>query len=263
MWNTLLFNVPWAHRLTRAALTRLRRDDHFLSAEENLTEWCTARITATMRDTGVHQDGSDDHLVKRLSLSKTKTGQPLSTSWVYAEVLDNVSAAQATVTVALTYVLWNLTHHSSWQERIREELAQLPRQGDGFPSFSDINAAPILDACIKESYRLNPLSSGRAERVVPMGKEYDGVFIPPGVRINHFHCHESALQTDFPLRASRPLSPRPRWPYSILLRFFLRLRRTTLADGFKQIQTAYVPCRPITSPSATGPVSAWANPSPL
>ncbi|KAF2132437.1 cytochrome P450 family protein [Dothidotthia symphoricarpi CBS 119687] len=184
MWNTLLFNVPWAHRLARAVLNRLRSDDHFLSAEENLTEWCTARITSTMRDTRAHQDGSDDHLVKRLNLYRTKMGEPLRTSWVYAEVLDNISAAQATVTVALTYVLWNLAHNSSWQDCIREELSQLPCQDDGFPSFADINAAPVLDACIKESYRLNPLSSGRAERVVPVGKEYDGVFVHPGTIVS-------------------------------------------------------------------------------
>jgi hypothetical protein len=57
----------------------------------------------------------------------------------------------------------------------------LPVQEDGFPSFSDINKAPILEACIKESYRLNHISSGRAERVVPVGKEYDGVFLPKSV----------------------------------------------------------------------------------
>lgn len=182
MWNTLLFNIPWAHRLARAVSSRLRKDEKFLSAEEDLTAWCTARITSTMRDTGAGQDESEDHLVKRLSHSRNKMGEHLSTSWIYAEVLDNVSAAQATVTVALTYVLWNLAHDDSWQDRIREELAQLPCQDDGFPSFADINAAPILDACIKESYRLNPLSSGRAERVVPIGKEYDGVFVPTGVR---------------------------------------------------------------------------------
>lgn len=188
VWNTLLFNVPWAHRIARAILTRLHRDDRFLRAEDDMTTWCTDRITSTMRDTAARQDENEDHLVKRLNLCKSKTGEPLRTSWIYAEVLDNVSAAQATVTVALTYVVWNLAHNSIWQDRLREELAQLPCQDDGFPSFADLNAAPILDACIKESYRLNPLSSGRAERVVPIGKEYDGVFVPPGVRIIHFHA---------------------------------------------------------------------------
>jgi cytochrome P450 len=113
-------------------------------------------------------------------------GEPLSTSWIYAEVLDNLNAAQATITVALTYLLWNLAYNSNWQDRIREELTQLPCQDDGFPTFADINAAPIFNACIKESYRLNSLSSGSAERIVPLGKEYNGVLVPPGVRIGCF-----------------------------------------------------------------------------
>lgn len=182
MWNTLLFNIPWAHYFARSVLSWIKCDKHFLSAEEDINEWCTDRITSSIRELGRDTE-LEDTLLKRLSQCRTKDNQPLRTSWIYAEVLDNVSAAQATVTVALTYVLWNLTRSSHWQGRIREELAQLPCQEDGYPSFADINAAPILDACIKESYRLNPLSSGRAERVVPIGKEYDGIFVPTGVCI--------------------------------------------------------------------------------
>lgn len=181
-WNTLLFNVPFVHRLARAVLCRLRGDQHFLSAEEDLTEWCTSRIAWTMRDADHEKDGGEDYLLKRLMLSKTKLGERLTTPWIYAETLDNVGAAQATVTVALTYVLWNIARNGDWQNRIREELSKLPCQDDGFPSFADINEAPILDSCVKESYRLNPLSSGRAERIVPVGKDYDGVFVPSGVR---------------------------------------------------------------------------------
>lgn len=181
MWNTLLFNVPWAHRLARAVLSRLRGDRRFLAAEEDLTEWCTARISTTLRDADLDKDGDEDYLLKRLMLCRTKLGERVTTPWIYAEVLDNVSAAQATVAVALTYVLWNIARNSGWQDRVRQELAQLPCQEDGFPSFADINDAPVLEACVKESYRLNPLSSGRAERVVLVGKEYDGVFVPAGV----------------------------------------------------------------------------------
>ncbi|KAK1963869.1 cytochrome P450 family protein [Colletotrichum sublineola] len=185
MWNTLLFNAPWAHRLARAVLSRLSGDRRFLAAEEDLTEWCTARISTTLRDAELKKDdGNEDYLLNRLRLCKTKLGERVATPWIYAEVLDNVSAAQATVTVALTYVLWNLARNSGWQDRARQELAQLPCQEDGFPSFADINSAPVLEACVNESYRLNPLSSGRAERVVPVGKEYDGVFVPAGTVVS-------------------------------------------------------------------------------
>ncbi|KAK2052047.1 cytochrome P450 family protein [Colletotrichum caudatum] len=185
MWNTLLFNFPWAHRLARAVLSRVRRNPHFLSAEDDLTGWCTTRISLALHDAEIGKEGGEDYLLKRLRLCMTKPGeQRVGTPWVYAETLDNVGAAQATVTVALTYVLWNIARSSDWQDRIRKELIQLPCEEDGFPSFASINDAPILEACVKESYRLNPLSSGRAERVVPVGKEYDGVFVPAGTVVS-------------------------------------------------------------------------------
>lgn len=279
VWNTLLFNVPWAHRLARAVLSRLRQDRHFLSAEEDLTAWCTARIAATTRDPPfllqgeeAEAEAGDDCLLKRLALYRTKKGEPLATSWVYAEVLDNVGAAQATVTVALTYVLWNIARSIGWQDRIRQELAALPCQEDGFPSFADINDAPILEAAIKESYRLNPLSSGRAERVVPVGKEYDTVFVPEGVCLSThsgtdgkekpFWKRVHLLQTNLSFSSSRPLYQHPPWPYTIRIWSSLCRRNTTLAGGSKPAPSTCVPCTPTISPLATAHASAWASPLP-
>ncbi|KZZ89431.1 Cytochrome P450 [Moelleriella libera RCEF 2490] len=97
-------------------------------------------------------------------------------------LLDNINGAQTTTTAALTYVFWNLACNPERQEMSRKKLTQLDLdESDGLPRFSDIDKAPVLDASIRESFRINPISSGRAERVIPHDEVYDGVIIAAGV----------------------------------------------------------------------------------
>jgi cytochrome P450 len=177
----LLFNIPPAYYVLKLVASKIYHNPHFLTGEHSLTEWNTKRATDV--PTNVRPEDSQYTLLGKLQGCRTKLGESLPESWINAEMLDNLNAAQMTVTVTLTYILWNLACNPQWQVRIRQEIAALPVSEDGFPSFGDINKAPILEACIKESYRLNPISSGRAERVVPVGKEYDGVFLPKAVSI--------------------------------------------------------------------------------
>lgn len=180
VWNSLLFEFPLAHKIVKFVVSRCEGKPQFLTAEDSLKDWNSQRVTKIL-DGPSYFNQDNDCLLQRLQECKTGDGEPLTASWIKAEMLDNLNAAQTTVTVALTYVLWNIARNPGWQDRVREEIVRLPVQEDGFPSFSDVNSAPVLDACIKESYRVNPISSGRAERVLSVGKEYDGVFLPSGV----------------------------------------------------------------------------------
>ncbi|QPH15665.1 hypothetical protein C2857_000137 [Epichloe festucae Fl1] len=188
VWNNFSYNFPLAHKVTRAALSYARNDPTFLSAEERLTDWNMEKVLSARTNPDKMVAGS---LVHQLSNAKTPDGEPYPVSWIAAEILDNLHAAQTTVALALTYTLWNLACHTAWQDRIRAELLALPSGAGagadgGLPSFDDIMTAPILDACIRESSRLNPLSSGRAERVVPATKAYNNIVLPAG---------QSAIQT--------------------------------------------------------------------
>ena len=175
----LLFNFSPAYYVLKFVKSWFLQDPQYLTGEDTLTEWNTKRIADKTINA---QLGENQYtLLEKLQERRDKQGEPLPESWINAEMLDNLNAAQMTVTVTLTYVFWNLASSPEWQVRIRKEIAELPVEEDGFPSFGDINKAPILEACIKESYRLNPISSGRAERVVPVGKEYDGIFLPKNV----------------------------------------------------------------------------------
>ncbi|KID59945.1 uncharacterized protein G6M90_00g081010 [Metarhizium brunneum] len=181
VWNNFQYNFPHIYRLVKLAICQASRNPNFLTAEERLSEWNMAKLTSSLEKPDTIVAGT---LMGQLYEARTEHGEPLPFSWMGAELLDNIQAAQTTVALALTYALWDLACHPQWQHQIRQELLTKPLCDDGFPSFADINSAEVLDACIRESSRLNPLSSGRAERVVPETKIYDNVVIPAGTIIS-------------------------------------------------------------------------------
>lgn len=180
LWNNLLYNFPVAHKAIKAIFSYCSYKPDFLAADDKLADWNMRRVDAALRKPA---DMAVDSLLHVLSTAKTPDGEPLPKSWIAAELLDNIHAAQSTVALALTYVLWNLANCPEWQSRIREELSAMPLKEDGLSAFSFLQFAPILDACITESSRLHPLSSGRAERVVPATRAYNGIVLPANVNL--------------------------------------------------------------------------------
>lgn len=132
-----------------------------------------------MEDEDVKKDHS---LLARMLDVKDKDGHPLDLTYIASELFDHLNAAQETVAVTLVYASYHLGVHHDWQTTIREELKALPVQEDGLPSHAAIEAAPLLQAFLREVHRFNSPASGRAERYVPEGgREYNGIFLPEGV----------------------------------------------------------------------------------
>lgn len=153
----------------------------YLSADDELAAWCKQRTANAIKGPSI----SDSHSLLRHLLQvheSDKKKPPLDRQYIAAEVLDNINAAEATVAVTATYLIWRLTEAPEWQKKIRDELAALLVQSDGFLPFSELDSrVPSLEACLREVYRLHPASSGRAERIVPEGGHVlCGVFLPQG-----------------------------------------------------------------------------------
>ncbi|KAH7120378.1 cytochrome P450 [Dactylonectria estremocensis] len=106
----------------------------------------------------------------------------LSHEYITAGIHDNINAAEATVAVTATYLIWRLTESPQWQRKIRGEIETMWLREDSSLSFLDVNdKVPSLEACLREVHRLYPASSGRAERIVPKGGHtLTGVFVPEG-----------------------------------------------------------------------------------
>ncbi|KAH8700374.1 cytochrome P450 [Talaromyces proteolyticus] len=182
LWGPFRVRFPWAFQVMTFLCKYANIGGH-LKAELELAKWCRDRALKALRDIKVDQANSYS-LIHNLLSRKGRHKQgldnfSLAPDFIEAEVLDNINAAEATVSVTATYAIYYLSREIKWQTRIRNELLQLPRELDGLPTFANINKAPVLDACLMEVYRLKPAVSGRAERVIPDGgRLISGVYLP-------------------------------------------------------------------------------------
>ncbi|KAJ5179370.1 cytochrome p450 domain-containing protein [Penicillium capsulatum] len=177
LWGPFGGQFPLLYKVIVTILTTLTQQYGFLHAESQVSKWSLERFQKAIKCPTVRTSHS---LLGRLQEMSKKENEPLRDSYIAAEALDNIGAAEATIAVTATYLVWRLTEHPSWQERIREELQALPKEGDGLPSFTDVNGLPLLEAFLNEVYRLHPASSGKAERVVPQaGSVLAGIPVPP------------------------------------------------------------------------------------
>ncbi|KAF5646390.1 aspartate aminotransferase [Fusarium sp. NRRL 52700] len=179
------FFGPFRHRYPQLyksvswILQRLSSSFCYLSADDALALWCQQRFSTVAQDPRLSKSHSLVRHLLEIEDIEADEG-PAYLQYIAAEVLDNINAAEATVAVTATYLIWTLTQVPYWQQQIRRELSVLPREDDGKLSFSDVDSqVPSLEACLREVYRLYPASSGRAERIVPHGgRDLSGVFLP-------------------------------------------------------------------------------------
>ncbi|KAL3471434.1 benzoate 4-monooxygenase cytochrome P450 [Aspergillus californicus] len=189
-WSPFRHNFPWLFPIMKTIMSRIfRQDTRHFNAQGRLRRWAYERSQKTLRDPNLASlDCLVAHLARKLSLGQgpitetpvTEASQVSDTvRFIAAESLENVNAAEASVAATITNVAWYLSIHPYWQQRLRKELQTLPMQSDGLPSFADLDHAPILDACIKETHRLKPATTSRAERVVPKGgRALSNIYLP-------------------------------------------------------------------------------------
>lgn len=178
LWDNMAANLPMLHSLIKHVYRGYTGDPNFLTNDERLEKWTTQQLHMALKEPQVI---TNESLLGWLLEVKNDEGKGLATSEIGEEIIDNILAAQATVTLALTFCLWDLACDPEWQTTLRDELRSLPVDQDGYPTFESLMASPVLDSCVRESSRIHPLSSGHAERLIPAKKLYDGVMLPAGV----------------------------------------------------------------------------------
>jgi hypothetical protein len=190
-WSPFRQRFPWLIPIVKIVIRFCNGDMGQFEAEHRLAQWTHDRTLCTLHaPNAVGFDSLVIYLARKLGLNLGPNAlqEPLDNHvhslvrYIAAEALDNINAAEASVAATITYVVWYVSIHPEWQQRLRTELLALPAKSDGLPSFSDIDRAPILDACLKEVYRLKPASGGRAERVIPAGgRVVSNIYLPETV----------------------------------------------------------------------------------
>ncbi|KAL5044398.1 hypothetical protein BDW71DRAFT_209403 [Aspergillus fruticulosus] len=154
----------------------------YLNADKNLSHWSRERTSYVLHGPTTNPKtvlGRLAALHRDQKICAEQESLALSHEFIAAEVLDNINAAEATIAVTATYFLYRLSANPHWQRRLADEVRMMQKQSDCPPSFSEVNKLPIMEACLKEVYRLHPASSGRSERVIPCGgRQVSEFFLP-------------------------------------------------------------------------------------
>lgn len=178
VWGPLVFDFPRVSAVVQRVLRALKLLPASLDAEERLSDWSRQKIHEAFCGKGPEEGTLLYHLVN----TRDAKGEALCMDYIASELYDNLNAAQVTVAVTLVYIIYNLSKHHVWQSKLRKEILDLVTEGHESPTFADVEKARVLEAIIRETYRLNPGTGGHAERVVPDGgKLYSGVYVPERV----------------------------------------------------------------------------------
>ncbi|KAI9807063.1 MAG: hypothetical protein M1825_005780 [Sarcosagium campestre] len=118
---------------------------------------------------------------------------------IASEMCDHMIAGHETSGITLTYLTYELSKNQKLQQLLRNELLEMSpsyrslhidQTGDvdslELPSPTDLDALPLLNAIVQETFRLYPAIAGGQARVTPTNKtvklgDYDA--IPGGIRV--------------------------------------------------------------------------------
>lgn len=124
-----------------------------------------------------------DFLGYYLTAQEKKENVPLRfvSTWTFANILGGADSTAS----MLRSVVCFLVEHPDALETVRNELLDQQRTAMGltlpFPQWQELQNVPFLDACIKESLRLDAPFAMPLERVVPAeGATICGKFYPAG-----------------------------------------------------------------------------------
>ncbi|KPI39914.1 Pisatin demethylase [Cyphellophora attinorum] len=105
---------------------------------------------------------------------------------VEAHMFEVVFAGFETCGATIPKMLYHISTTPGCQDRLRSELAAVKRPSglDGLATYDELTQLPYLNACIHESYRINPITGLSLSRKVPEGGvTMNGFDIPAGIEI--------------------------------------------------------------------------------
>ncbi|PSB25430.1 cytochrome P450 [Stenomitos frigidus] len=170
----------WFRQLMRGLRGKLKLDipqtlyGQSQQARRNLLGFVRNKIT-TRRAQGNLQECRD--VLGMLMVATDEQGNHLTESEVTDQALMLLLAGQDNPAMLLSWVLFELSAHPEWRDRLRTELAQVV--GDAPLQLSHLNKLPQMSNVLKEAERLYPPVFGMARGVIK-DVEFAGYHIPAG-----------------------------------------------------------------------------------
>jgi cytochrome P450 family 110 len=126
--------------------------------------------------------GDDADVLGMLLAARTDDGTPLSEPELRDELMSLVVAGNETVGLSLAWLLVSLASNPAALTRAREEVDRVV--GDAPLDRSHVPRLEWVDACVKESLRLNSAAANGSARKIVRPFEIGGYVLPPGTMVN-------------------------------------------------------------------------------
>lgn len=137
---------------------------------------------------------------------------------IAAEV-NHLYGAYKAIGFVLTCVIWRLSKHPEWTQKLREEWSDKLGKGEAdIPTREDLNRLPVTKAVINECLRMHVVSLG-VLRQISAPLEIDGKTLPAGTEImillHSLHHHPDFWENPSEFNPSRFLEKEPT-PYTFI-----------------------------------------------
>lgn len=130
---------------------------------------------------------SQPDLLSKFIQAKTDRPEFMTDSLVMTMAVSMAFAGSETTAISLSSVFYYLLKNPLCMQKLYQELDEKAKEGhfkdnvQGVVTWSESQALPYLDACIKEAFRMHPAPGLPLERIVPpAGAEIAGHFIKGG-----------------------------------------------------------------------------------
>ncbi|KAL2075965.1 hypothetical protein VTL71DRAFT_908 [Oculimacula yallundae] len=130
---------------------------------------------------------SQPDLLSKFMQAKIDRPEFMTDSLVMTMAVSMAFAGSETTAISLSAVFYYLLKNPDCMKKLYQELDEKAREGhfkdniQGVVTWSESQALPYMDACIKEAFRMHPAPGLPMERVVPAaGAEIAGHFIKGG-----------------------------------------------------------------------------------
>ncbi|KAM5181213.1 ultra-long-chain fatty acid omega-hydroxylase-like isoform 1-T2 [Mantella aurantiaca] len=127
------------------------------------------------------KQGKTTDFIDLLLLSKDENGSHLSDEEMRAEADTFMFEGHDTTASGLSWILYNMARHPEYQNKCREEIAELIKGKDTTSlEWDDLSQLPFTTMCIKESLRLHPPVTEVSRKCTEDITLPDGRVIPKG-----------------------------------------------------------------------------------
>jgi cytochrome P450 len=167
--------LPFIHKMLR--YTPIKRAQQISKADDVIHERGSLAVKYMRGDNG----STLNVFGQMLEASDDSEKTLLTGDDVREEAKNFIMAGSDTTAVTLTYLVWAVLKDPALQDILEKEVAQMSDDLD----LGELEAAPILNSVINETFRLYGAAPSSLPRVVPsQGMEVGGYHIPAGVEVS-------------------------------------------------------------------------------